>query len=422
MKQVNLGILNEIPMDRGAVAQSQLNIEEKTRSNLFPWNGQFSPQLIAALLEAYATPSDFILDPFVGSGTVLVESARRGLSAFGSDINPAPYKIASIFRLANVDDQFRREILGYVEGLLDEAFPCNLFQTAPKQCSQQELKDTLADISASLGGCGNGHTAPKVQELAKIVVDALIVLLDFNRPDISVDRIFACWRKLRERITDLPYSHGEIEAVNCDARRLPLDDDCVDFVVTSPPYINVFNYHQKYRRSMEAIGWDLLHVARSEIGSNRKHRANRYLTVIQYCMDMVAVLTELCRVCVPNARMIVVIGRESNVRKTPFYNADLMARLVRDCLGLQVSCRQERVFTNRFGTSIYEDILHMHNTKVEPSKSTPQMVAKTILCEAREYAPQESLNDLEDAITQVETVAGSPLYESLPELGDGTAT
>lgn len=42
-------------------------------------------------------------------------------------------------------------------------------------------------------------------------------------------------------------------------------------VLTSPPYINVYNYHQQYRASAEALGWDLLEVAKTEIGSNRKH-------------------------------------------------------------------------------------------------------------------------------------------------------
>ena len=33
--------------------QGVLDIEEKNRSNLFAWRGQFSPQLIECLLEAY---------------------------------------------------------------------------------------------------------------------------------------------------------------------------------------------------------------------------------------------------------------------------------------------------------------------------------------------------------------------------------
>jgi hypothetical protein len=127
--------------------------------------------------------------------------------------------------------------------------------------------------------------------------------------------------------------------------------------VTSPPYINVFNYHQHYRRSVESLGFDLLKVAKSEIGSNRKHRQNRFLTVIQYCLDMAAVLHELHRVCRPQTRLVVVLGRESKVRKTPFYNSEIVARLAVMSCGCNLLTRQERVFQNRFGELIYDEIL-----------------------------------------------------------------
>jgi hypothetical protein len=43
----------------------------KTRSNIFSWRGQFSPQLIEHLLLTYCPKNAIILDPFVGSRTVL---------------------------------------------------------------------------------------------------------------------------------------------------------------------------------------------------------------------------------------------------------------------------------------------------------------------------------------------------------------
>jgi len=57
--------------------QSVLNIEEKHRSNLFAWRGQFSPQLIDCLLDAYCPIDAIVMDPFSGSGTVLYEAARQ---------------------------------------------------------------------------------------------------------------------------------------------------------------------------------------------------------------------------------------------------------------------------------------------------------------------------------------------------------
>ncbi len=92
-----------------------------------------------------------------------------------------------------------------------------------------------------------------------------------------------------------------------DARALPLESCSADLILTSPPYINVHNYHQKFRRSAEALDCDILAIARCEIGSNRRNRGNRFLTVIQYALDMTLALREMVRVAKADARLI--LGR-----------------------------------------------------------------------------------------------------------------
>lgn len=407
------GNLDSIPLDKVAISQSCLNIEDKVRSNLFPWNGQFSPQLIATLLETYARESDFVLDPFMGSGTVLVEAARLRHPAFGVDVNPAPYKIASTYRFVGVGKQQRTKVLDHIDNRLNQSFPGVWFNSDTTPMPEENIKRELVSIFEQIASKDSNDL---INQLSGIVIEALIVLVDFFKPNLTTERIFASWGKLRKCILDLPYSNQKIAMANSDARQLPLTDSQVDLVITSPPYINVFNYHQKYRESMEAIGWDLLRVARSEIGSNRKHRGNRYLTVVQYCLDMASVFSELTRVCRPGARLIFIVGKESNVRKTPFYNGDLVARITQRCLGLKVVCRQERFFTNRFGTKIYEDILHFQNIQVSSAIATPKEIAYEILSEACGYAPDESRSDLLDALERVDSVEESPIYEPIVEL------
>src|SRR5436853_5370196 len=79
------------------LSQAALNIEGKTRSNLFAWRGQFSPQFVEAILGAYCARDASLLDPFMGSGTVLVEGARRGHAVHGTEANPAAYSIARLY-------------------------------------------------------------------------------------------------------------------------------------------------------------------------------------------------------------------------------------------------------------------------------------------------------------------------------------
>jgi hypothetical protein len=158
------------------------------------------------------------------------------------------------------------------------------------------------------------------------------------------------------------------------------------------------------------MGWDLLEVARSEIGSNRKHRQNRFLTVTQYCLDMLAVFHELRRVCKPDGRIIIVVGRESNVRKTRFFNGEIVAALAVRCAGFRFATRQERVFMNRFGERIYEDILHFLPLPGTGSLTPPTMIAREVLTAAREVVPTESLDDLLEALERIDEVTASLMY------------
>ncbi len=61
-----------------SLLDSNVNIAEKTRSNLFRWRGQFSPQLVEQLLLAYSSIDDVVFDPFLGSGTVLFPGRSIG--------------------------------------------------------------------------------------------------------------------------------------------------------------------------------------------------------------------------------------------------------------------------------------------------------------------------------------------------------
>ncbi len=232
-----------------------------------------------------------------------------------------------------------------------------------------------------------------------------------DRREPSQEAVQTTWCKLRDRVLALPFSDAPIKAVNCDARTLPLAAEQVDIVVSSPPYINVFNYHQQFRKSVELMGWDLLEVAKSEIGSNRKHRGNRFLTVIQYCLDMFAVLEELRRVCKPNAHIIFIVGRESNVRKTVFFNGEIVADVAVRCTAFQFISRQERVFQNRFGAMIYEDILHFKPRSPNGhALTTPSELAREILTAALARVPEESTRDLRDALQRIDMVGSSALY------------
>lgn len=387
--------LGSVPLNTIEVAQGLLNIDEKTRTNPFPWNGQFSPQLVEVLLKRYASDNSVVLDPFAGSGTLLYESGRKSVCATVAEINPAAYCMARTYEFINLG---LPERLKYIDELENALQTTHLLRPSFKAQQQIEIRKTLAAIPRILS------------QQAITLFEALVVLLDLYKP-VDIEKIIGTWTRLRSTVEGLPFSQTNLKAINCDARKLPLANDIFDLVITSPPYINVFNYHQHYRASAEFLGWNLLSVAKSEIGSNRKHRGNRFLTVIQYCLDMGEVFSELSRVCKKSARVIFVVGRESKVRGTPFFNGELVALVATECAGFKLMTRQERVFLNRFGEHIYEDILHfVPSDRRGRLAADPKFVARSLLEKSLGYAPDASLDDIKEAIKRTEEVLASPTY------------
>ncbi len=397
--------LSTIPTNDSDIAQALLNIERKERSNLFAWNGQFSPQLVEVLLRKYARNDAAVLDPFAGSGTVLYECGRFNLRGISSEINPSAFAMMRLYQLINISKADREH---YVEEV-DEAL-------APILVSDLELLQSATSFPEVENQASPARLSGKLCGWPRSLLEALLILTDNGMKGLSELR--AVWKKLKSIVLELPLSDAPLLALNCDARCLPIPDASVDLVLTSPPYINVFNYHQQYRSGAEALGWDLLKVAKSEIGSNRKHRGNRFLTVVQYCLDISAVLAELGRVCKPSARAIFVVGRESSVRGSRFYNGEIVARLAAECTGFALGFRQERVFTNRYGQAIVEDILHFGRKKTRKhcdlfNSPDALAIARSFLQNALADSPTAEVRaDIEDALAKMYLVDPSPMFHS----------
>lgn len=386
------------------IPQHILNIDEKNRSNLLAWRGQFSPQLIESLLQAYCIPDTVVLDPFSGSVTTLYEAGRFGLAAYGFEINPAAWILSKTYQWMNIDIEARRVYIDAVKRKVarfcpevDELFVKN------RSVKEKELMDALL-VQVELCAVWERH-----------FIESMIILMDLFNNYLTSSLICDCFFRLEQLIMTLPFSEVPITAKMADARQMPLQNQSVDFVVTSPPYINVFNYHQNYRRSAEALGWDLLKIARSEIGANRANRANRFITVIQYCLDMTMVLQEIHRVCKPGARIILIMGHESNVLGVPFYNAEIVERLsVQTGLFVCVQ-KQYREFRNKFGKMIREDVIHLMPLESSASDIIMNQNARNIASEAlnRGIDCVSSLNKkyLMEAMKRVDVTQSTPVME-----------
>lgn len=376
----------EIQNNTSDIEQSILDINNKKRVNLYTWNGQFSPQFVEGIIDRYVKQEDCVFDPFMGSGTVLYECARKNIAAIGVELNPSAYYMSKSYEICNLDLMARNDLIYYIDGivcLLDNNQNM-IEQLLSAKCKKEHIDNTI---------------------------DLLIILLDIYKNDITVEIIQEKWDKLKSIIVSLPSSDKEIKALMGDARYTNIDSASVEAVITSPPYINVFNYHQNYRRSVEALGYDVLKIAKREFGSNRKNRSNRYLTVVQYCIDMALSFKEIIRICKENARIIMAVGKESNVLSLSFRNSELIYQIACEIFELNFLLKQQRAFKNKFGKRIYEDILHFSVNKKRYSElkeddiiSKAKKISKNMILEnmAKVDMNFKNLELLKKAINEVD--------------------
>lgn len=397
--------VSSMDKDQDFIPRESLDLRKRERTSLYPWRGQFSPGLIDLFLGTYARKGSVVLDPFVGSGTTLFESIRRGLACLGAEINPAAFCFARMARFAKVDEPGRRHVLARADRLVDryvrKHMPINLFADGEVLTGDR----LLADVQAMLRETGS-------DELEYSLLITSMMLAMGEDLSLTAETFLRAYRSNRSTVSSLPYSSNICEVFLTDARKLPLGKGVIDLIVTSPPYINVFNYHQNFRRAMEFIGWRPLEAAPSEIGSNRKHRGNRFLTVVQYSMDMLQVLLEMRRVLKPNGSVVIVVGRESNVRGVSFKNGHLIGMLAMGGAGLRLVKWQERRFTNRFGQSIYEDLLTLAPNHNSPTLSVEfaRMVGLWTLRKALAHARDEAAAGLDEALNQGGMIHPSPMF------------
>lgn len=385
--------------------QEKLDVTHKSRANIFNWRGQFTPQFVDYLLDTFSKADDILIEPFSGSGTVLLACAARDLSCYGYEINPAAYAMSRFFTFANLSDEERTKLLATFEAKLLKLLPH--FQDLPLFVENTQFRQcfkNLIEFSTAL-------LAMISDKREKILALNLLFLTESQKKVALRQALFESLAFLKKTLRALPYTEKTIRANLGDARLI--DKTCPvkgTLILTSPPYINVFNYHQNYRAIIETQGADILRVAQSEFGSNRKNRGNRFKTVVQYCLDMEQALKSFWASLEPRGLIILVVGRESNVRRVPFYNGLIVKDIIRELGGFSDLKNFERKFTNKFGNAIKEDIIVFQKDDLRPGHDCARQVALKHLKIALPRTNTEVKDDIVEVMNHLDEIQPSPMF------------
>lgn len=387
--------------------QDRLDVKNKTRANLFSWRGQFTPQFVDYILETFASEGNVVVDPFSGSGTVLLESASKSLSCYGFEVNPAAYAMSKFFSLSNLLPHDRVELSFSYKHKINKLLAD--YGGLPTYTPQSSFRDSYTNLLHFSRDLFSETLAPGERLLA---INTLFTAEDYRNGDVATT-ITKAAKYITDCLSHLPYTVEPISAHLQDARLL--HKHCpvpVDLILTSPPYINVFNYHQNHRAIIESLGWDILAIAQSEIGSNRKNRGNRFKTVVQYSLDMELTLKSFWHSLRRDGTVIMVIGKQSNVRKTPFYNGKMVMDIAQKLGVFHDVQNYTRTFSNKFGADIKEDIIVLKKTDTSPRASIARNISLKHLEASLSVAAEEVKQDILDAIACVDNIRPSPYLSS----------
>lgn len=326
---------------------------------------KFIPQLARRLIEDYSSPDDLVLDPFCGCGTTLVESRVYDRQSFGVDINPVAIQISKA-KIQHLDssrlDEIQSELECRVESISAEP-PDNpriaywfkdeqMLDLAKLLAAIEELPRAdlrlffLCAFSNILKNCSIWHQ--KSNKPTR----------DFKKQPADVMKAFARQLRMMKRGNA---AFGEIMdgrkpsaiAWCGDSRKLPLGNESVDLMITSPPYVTSYEYADLHQLSMlwfedlqdlrvfrkEFIGSTLNEVNRDNSRCEYEPRntlAGDIVTLLEdrhaktassvnsYFHAMHQIWVELERVLRPGAKACIVIGNTS-LKGVEIRNAEVFA-------------------------------------------------------------------------------------------------
>jgi DNA modification methylase len=345
--------------------------------NTHAFAAKFPPQLPRLFIEALTEPGETVLDPMAGSGTTLVEAALLGRRGLGVDLDPLAALITqakvlpiSAEEAASLVSRIEADARQRLSALDEAAWGRWLRSRHPKTAAfidywfDSRTARELQSLAAALRDGSPGLLAPLLQTLFSSVIVtksggvSRARDLAHSRPHrVSGkqyrDAIKLFSEKASKAIASLAAvreASGTARALAGDARHLPLPDESIDLIVTSPPYANAIDYVRAHKFSLVWLGREIPELteqrrryigaesrlesqedlpagtARAVVSLVEKQDRSRARVIRRYFVEMRQALSEMQRVLKPGRAAVVVVGA-STVRgvtiPTPFALAEL---------------------------------------------------------------------------------------------------
>ncbi len=257
---------------------------------------KFIPQLVRKIIIKYSKRGDLILDSFGGCGTTLIESKLSGRESIGLDVNEVAVLIAKA-KTISIDSQLleaKNKLL--LERIENNKNTTNYYENANKRLQywfKPEEFNKLRIIYDSIQKEEDRKTRlfynccfSNILKNCSIWYSKSIKPMRDNSKKIAepvaafTQHLNYMTRKNKEFVELLQTK--KVGDVACrmrkgDARKTNLEDESVDLVVTSPPYVTSYEYAELHQLSILWFNFadDIKKVKKNYVGTSSRRNTKR---------------------------------------------------------------------------------------------------------------------------------------------------
>ncbi|MBF0458948.1 MAG: site-specific DNA-methyltransferase [Nitrospirae bacterium] len=218
-------------------------------NSIHAYPAMFHSRLVRQLIGRYSSEGDYILDPFMGSGVSAVESAVMGRKFIGFDINPLAVLIAKV-RTTPIKKDILIDTLANINGQYYDIMPTPpVFPNINFWFTQERIM-SISKIITSVDSIENED----VQRFYKITLSETIRAVSQTKPNefklvrrkkpCQLDTITLFTTNSYKNINSLDdyyklnkVAHTpDIQWLNTLTEAIPLEDNSISLLITSPPY------------------------------------------------------------------------------------------------------------------------------------------------------------------------------------------
>ncbi len=294
---------------------------------LHPYLGKYVPQLVEIFLRRYFAPGDRIYDPFVGSGTTLIEANVFGCHSIGCDISAFNCLLSRVKTAKYSLPALELSLKGALEEAR-QAGPSK--ERAGDWLERWYAPTALAELLAYRGA--TARLDPLARQVAEVILSRaarsarLTTHFDLDFPKSPISGSYYCHKHKRtcrpvgeaakflrrytvdthrrlRHFSQLRKRDRDVTVIHADARTLDLPAKAMG-IITSPPYPGLIDYHEQHRYAYELLG--LEDRSALEIGAAARGLSRSALS--DYVGNMSAVLGNSARQLTRGAPIIIVVN------------------------------------------------------------------------------------------------------------------